>query len=72
MSGIDEREEFEENTFDGRTPNRSMANSKNSSSRASQLKQYNFQSHSTPNSQAKRLNYDSAKKPFAGGNGFGS
>jgi len=50
MSGIDEREEFEEQTFDGRTPNKSMANSKNSSSRASQLKQYNFQSNSTPNS----------------------
>ena len=59
MSGIDEREEFEEGTFDSRTPNKqSMHQSKNSSARASQVKKYNFQNHATPNTSGKRMQLD--------------
>jgi len=59
MSGIDEREEFEERTFDSRSPNQpNKYNSKNSSARASQVKKYNFQSHATPNPTGKRGPFD--------------
>lgn len=63
MSGIDERDEYEEQTFDALSPpHQSKHHSKNSSSRPSQINQYNFQSkNSTPNENMRRVQNMSSK-----------